>query len=112
MTEIDVTDQSVWAAIVHNSCFTIKGVCDEYGLSARSFRPWLHGIVKPRKTNHEKVSEVMKKLITQPKLIKHPSYGYATEDQIKKLNEIGLGPDRDVILKKIAEQTKLAGKVK
>jgi len=46
------------------------------------------------------------------RLKKHPSYGYAYPEQIERLQEIGLCPERDRILKKITEQTKAKGKIK
>jgi len=37
---------------------------------------------------------------------KHPSYGYATPDQIRDLERLGIGADRDKVLADIARQTK------
>lgn len=44
-------------------------------------------------------------------LDKHPSYGYANPEQIKQLEVLGMGPDRDKILKDIEDQNKNKGKI-
>lgn len=42
----------------------------------------------------------------------HPSYGYATAEQIDKLKELKVGPDYHRLLKEIEKQTKAKGKIK
>ena len=42
----------------------------------------------------------------------HPSYGYATPEQIEKLKQLKLGADYQSLLKKIEKQTKAKGKIK
>lgn len=41
----------------------------------------------------------------------HPAYGYATPEQIKKLQELKHGPEYDFLWKQIAEQIKKKGKI-
>ena len=43
---------------------------------------------------------------------KHPSFGYATEEEIKQLQTMGHCPQRDMILKAIEKRTLLKGKTK
>lgn len=46
------------------------------------------------------------KVADKPRIPFHPAYGYATEEQIRQLENMGLGPQRDYLLKQIEEQTK------
>lgn len=48
----------------------------------------------------------------KPDIKNHPSYGYATDDQIERLKVIGICPEYHQIMKAIAEQTKRKGKPK
>lgn len=48
--------------------------------------------------------------MTQPPIPYHPAYGYATPEQIQKLQELKHGPDYDLLWKKIEQQTKRRGK--
>lgn len=54
----------------------------------------------------------MSDLRTKPRMEKHPSYGWAFPHQIERLQQIGIGPERDRIMGDIAKQNKLAGKLK
>lgn len=45
-----------------------------------------------------------------PLIEKHPSYGYATPEQIDRLKEIGICPERDAIMSDIEKQNRLKGR--
>lgn len=47
----------------------------------------------------------------KPRLKYHPSYGYATEEQIAELKNCGVGPRMEQILKEISKQTFAKGKM-
>lgn len=112
MTAPNPEIQSDWKGITDASDLTPAGVCDEYGLNIKSLSNWLKGDVVPREINRQKVVKIMFELIDKKKLEKHPSYGYATPEQIKELGEIGVGPRRTFLLKQIEKQNKLQGKRK
>lgn len=60
----------------------------------------------------KKVTEMIEYYKYKPRLKKHPSYGWATEEQIKELQDLPLGnPRRKEILNKIKEQNRRKGKV-
>lgn len=101
-----------YAEIVENSIFTPEGIEQEYGIPARNVRDWSALKRSPRPENKEKFEEVLMGLQSKPKMQRHPSYGWATPEQIKDLERLGLGPTRDKILKDIEKQNKMRGKVK
>lgn len=100
-------------SIYNNSAYTITGLSMEIGCSEDILRGWIYHDRTPRKKNKELFEKVMDILRKSPAPIKyHPSYGYATEEQIKRLEQIGLGIERDSILRQIEMQTKNKGKFK
>jgi hypothetical protein len=52
----------------------------------------------------------MKGFTKEKRIPKHPSFGYAYPEQIKRLNTLGFGPDRDALLKRIEIQQERKGK--
>lgn len=65
----------------------------------------------PREKTFNRIEEAMKKILTDERIPYHPAYGYAKPEQIAELQRIGLGPERDRLLKQIADQTAAQGKV-
>ncbi|WP_135436101.1 hypothetical protein [Hymenobacter fodinae] len=111
MTEaLSIDFQSDWWDIVDGCGLSINAICEDYDFKRKSFMKWLRCEAVPRDKNRERIIAAMSQLVEEKKLVKHPSYGYATPDQIKELSEIGMGPRRDYLLKQIEKQTKLAGK--
>jgi len=72
---------------------------------------WLAGTIIPRSSTIQNIGFAMKRILTSEKIPYHPAYGYATPEQVEKLQRIGLGPDRDQLLKKIEQQTADRGRV-
>lgn len=104
--------QTHWKQKIDNSAYTYAAVIREFELCQSSFNNWIHCKVTPNEKNQQRMEKVLK-TIGGGKLIPfHPAYGYATEEQIKKLGEIGLGPDRDYLLKQIAKQNEFKGKTR
>lgn len=102
--------------LFHDSLFTPKGAAKVLEVSVQTIRRWLSdgNDSQPAKCNREKVLNFMVDL-QHPKnkrMVKHPSYGYAHQYQIDRLKEIGIGPERDIIMKAIEKQNKSKGKVK
>lgn len=65
----------------------------------------------PRAKTLTKIEDAMKKILTDERIPYHPAYGYATPEQINELSNMGMGPKRDQLLKKISEQNDNRGKV-
>ena len=65
----------------------------------------------PREKTCLKIEDAMKKILTDKRIPYHPAYGYATPEQIAQLSNMGLCPERDLLLKKIAQQNEAQGKV-
>ena len=88
--------------------YTIASLSLMNGVNRGTIRNWIEGgnPAKRMQETYRKVKEQME----SSKIKKHPSYGYATEQQIARLNEIGIGHERDQIMAAIAKQTKNRGK--
>ena len=50
--------------------------------------------------------------MTAEHIPRHPAYGFATPEQIKELESMGLGPQRDYLMKQIQLQHDKKGKMK
>lgn len=96
--------------IVDNCPYTLNSLSVMYGVSRQRISAWCNG-AKPQKKYQSIMEKIMNELQDKKKPVKHPSYGWATEDQINRLKEIGVGDERDRILAQIAKQTKARGKV-
>lgn len=106
-------NQDDWGDILYGSMYTVYHVCSMIGIVPSTFVNWTRAENRstPNKKNHERTRKVMSEVIKNPRIQKHPSFGYATEDQIRKLKELGLCPERDSILAKIEKQNKAKGKL-
>lgn len=102
--------QEAWPYIYENCALSIQAISDDFNIDERNLRDWIRSVRVPRAKNFERMVEIMGKLIEDKKLEYHPSYGYATEQQIEKLKTLGHCPERDAILKAIEKQTKNRGK--
>lgn len=102
--------QCQWAEIYENSAYTIESLSKLAKVDGGSIRKYLWTSRTPRKSNMIKMEIAMYKAQKKPRLLRHPSYGYATEEQIKRLHEIGMCPERDMIMKEIEKQTANRGK--
>lgn len=102
--------QEQWGEIVEQSELGYPGVAKEYGVSYGLLRKYVRGMVVPRKRNYEKMEAIMSDLMKRPAMIKHPSFGYATPDEIEKLKTMGRGPEFDKLMGVIAKRTKKGGK--
>jgi hypothetical protein len=96
---------------VENGGITDGTIEVQYGLSQRLLIKWRRTppkrIASKTKKRLEKLMEDLPKI---QKKEKHPSFGYATEEQIRNLYEMPIGPERDVLLKVVERQNKNMGK--
>jgi len=108
---MDLNKQTHWKDIVEYSDWTIPDIARVYGVAYGQLLSYLHVTTVPKK-NMPKMLKIMEKIMKSPRMKKHPSFGYATEDEIKKLQTMGHCPDRDLILKAIEKRTSSQGKTK
>lgn len=107
-----INPQTSWNNDIENSAYTIGGFIKEFEIPYSTLRSWLRGESTPRQKNLEKMEKAMKKVYSVQKIQRHPSYGYATPEQIEKLSSMGMGPDRDALMAKIQEQNTHQGKTR
>jgi len=98
-----------YAKILSESVYRLCGIEREFGVSSTQMCGYIYRGVQPIK-NKEKIDKIMEHISKSPRMVKHPSFGYATEDEIKKLQTMGHCPDRDLILKAIEKRTATKGK--
>jgi transposase-like protein len=100
----------IWSVIV-NCDSRVPTIAREYGVSESTIYGWARGAT-PSKKLQPIVEKMMKELPGRPRMVKHPSYGYATPEQIELVMSMGIGPGRDRLLAQIAKQQKSSGKSK
>lgn len=105
--------QADWRKIVDGSAYTPTAIMAQYNINESNFYGWLALRSSPREAAKERMIDVMKALMSGEKRIqKHPSYGYATPEQIEKLNKLGICPEREQILSQITKQNEKKGKIR
>ena len=98
------------AEIIDRGNLSVPAICEKYELNYSTVYSWASGRCNPSK-KHQKIAEKIKMHLEKNKKIEfHPSFGFATEYQIKRLGEIGICAERDRIMKDLATQTKKRGK--
>lgn len=113
MAETEGINQEDWETIYEHSIYRDTTICEKFGIIIRSFTAWIRCDRTPQPKNKLIMVKVMKHLKSgEKRMPKHPSYGYATEEQIKRLDKIGIGPERNTTLKAIEQQHKSLGKMK
>lgn len=112
MESLDPSNQLHWRGIIEESRYTITAIVEAHELKERTVSGWLQkkDPIRPTKKNFAKFEGIMKKISKEPKIPFHPSYGYATPEQIEKLNSLPLGADRNYLLRQIEKQNEKKGK--
>lgn len=110
--ELNPVRQQDWLSIYLDSICTMNELSEITGIDRSSINKYLNCDRIPRGENQKKMEAAMMQLKEQPRIKYHPSYGYATEDQISQLKTLGFGPTRDAILRQVEFQTKNKGKQK
>lgn len=100
-----------WSETIYESNLTTSGVERAFGFAAGQMRRWILGTVNPRAKTKQRIEEVMVKLKNTKRIPWHPSFGYATPEQIERLTHSIPQYEREMILKQIEKQTKLGGKI-
>jgi len=98
--------------LIHDCAYTVVALSAMTGIAKWTLYKWKNGHAKPRKSSNEVVEKIMDLVKRDKKIPKHTSWGYATDEQIEQLKKLGSSVERDIILKQIAKQTKLRGKIK
>lgn len=96
---------------LEKSMFTLSGAAKHYEVPVSTISAWVRETSRPNNTNKERHSRIMRDLLKNPAKKKHPSYGWATPEQIKRLETLPPGPDKKLLLAEIAKQNKKKGKV-
>lgn len=97
---------------VFNQCdLTEAGIERQYGIPASNLRRWLWYSVTPSKKYEQQIEEVFMRLESRKRIPYHPSWGYATKEQIDRLKESISPMEREAILKQIEKQTRNRGKI-
>lgn len=99
-----------WLPTFNSSGYMLCGLSGLARIDEGSLCKYLYYGRVPRKANLEKMEKAMFQASQKPRIQYHPAYGYATEDQIKRLKEIGVGMERGQIMKEIEKQTASKGK--
>lgn len=105
-----VTYHLDWTKAYDGCAYNMAAFAELAKIDEGSVRQYLRGLRVPRKTNLAKLEKAMLEATQKPRLERHPSYGYATDEQIQRLKSIGVGPQMDMLLKQIARQTETKGK--
>lgn len=102
--------QSQWRRIVSESCYTFPVAALATGIHYDQFMKYLNEKIQPRRKNRETMEEFMAYFNEKKKIPFHPSYGYATPEQIEKLNSLPDGYELQHLKKQIEKQNKNKGK--
>jgi hypothetical protein len=103
--------QTEWQTIADESRYTLQAISKQTGVAWGSLKKYLCCETVPREKNRQRVNMAMNRLKEEKKIPFHPSYGYATPEQVKKLEAMGFSPERDLLMKQIQKQNALKGKV-
>lgn len=96
---------------IEQSDLTITGVSEEFGVPKSTLYAWVDKGVTPRGDNLEKKEKIMDYTKKNKRIEKHPSFGYATPEEIEKLKTAGKH-ERDKIMSNIKARTAKGGKRK
>lgn len=103
-------NQDDWQRIFNSSAVTLAYIERVHGLSESSLRKYLSGETTPREKNRAKMECAMKDALSNPRPEKHPSFGYATTEEIEAINTMGISPDYIAIMGRINTRNRCDGK--
>lgn len=110
--ELDVSNPSHWPDIVVQSGIRVKTVCQDFEINSTRFRKWVSGDVTP---NKESIKKLVNALSEMQKFDRHPyhnSFGYATPEEFKVLQELKEGGAKQDLINQIEFRYKNKGMVK
>lgn len=103
--------RNAWNRIIDACDLSVAGISRQYEIAYSSLKNWLEDKATPRAKSRKAMEEVLMKLEKRPRIPFHPSYGYATAEQIARLKESIPEYDRKKILEQVEKQTRLQGKI-
>lgn len=103
--------QDSWFERYEACGYTYAGISRISKMDAGQISAYIRCIKIPRQKNLEKMEKIMLGAEKLKRIPFHPSYGFATEEQIHKLKTLKKGVDLDQVFKEIEEQTRNGGKV-
>lgn len=95
---------------IEESYYTVKTISEHLGIPQSNIYGWKSGRVEPKETSLKNVEKIMNFANEKKRLLRHPSYGYATKEQIDELMSLPPGPHKDQLLSKIKKQNLKSGK--
>jgi len=96
--------------IIDTGNLTVPSIAKQFKLPTSTVYSWASGRCEPSQKYKKIAGEIKMYLQDNKKIEFHPSFGFATPWQIKRLDEIGICAERDRIMRDIATQTKKRGK--
>lgn len=84
-------DQIFWEKAYEECGYTYRGIARISGIDAHSVSEYIRCLRVPRKKNLEKMEKAMQRAVNLKRIPFHPSYGFATEEQIHKLKTLKKG---------------------
>lgn len=109
-TVLDPSNQDDWAAIIDQSVYETETLMRVHKMPSLPKYLRAKCPVTPQPKNYERIVKIMTQLMDMPRPKKHPSFGYATPEEIKRLDQMGISPERDALLKRIEARTEAKGK--
>jgi len=95
---------------IHGSLFTFKYISFRFSVPKSTLYGWNDTRIVPRKENQKSYNNILDLCMKNPRIPYHPSFGYATEEQIKELESLGVGEKKNRLLRDIEKQVKSKGK--
>lgn len=108
----DIENTEHWSDIVLQSGIRVKTICRDFEINATRFRKWIFGDVTPNKKSKEKLIEALKKMLEVKRHPYHQSFGYATPEEFKRLQELKEGDEKRELLQQIEFRTKNGGMIR
>lgn len=96
--------------IYNASACGVKGLARRYSLHPETLWLWIKGERKPQKQNLPVFEKIIEEMKANPRLKCRQSWGYATDDQVRKLNSMQISPERTALIKQVKSQQELFGK--
>ncbi|MBE0468116.1 MAG: hypothetical protein IBX55_01235 [Methyloprofundus sp.] len=100
-----------WRKAIESSAYSVRAISQKFSISSSTIARWMSSEdVKVR--DPEKAKEILSEIKAGPKRMPyHPSYGYATPDQVDALATLNIGPNRNEVMRTIKKQYQKQGKV-
>lgn len=100
-----------WEDVVEACNLSFAGIGRRFEVAHTNLCNWFYRGVSPSKKSRVKMESIIMQLKKTKRIPFHPSYGYATPEQMEKLRSPLQEWERNKIMEQVAKQTKLRGKI-